>query len=294
MLGTEGHLENVGSDGALNGNGRRGNAMAKVLPKAPLVEVVFELRWALIQSQQFGPFGADPGYSSLREEFSRAAKRAGFRHVTDMQPAGVPNLGHSIDRRFYKSTGQAFPLLQIGPGIFAYNESAGYDWPKFKANCIKQVGVLLKSYPPLSSFKMSPLVMELRYIDVFDPVLEDGSPTDLFGYLTDQTNFGISRPTLPNSLNGLRKHATGRLIAEYEVEGTKETIFSMDFATGKKGDAKIFRMETKVRSTGKDVAGLNVHAHFLRRLGGWLEKAHSVTSPFFSELLGTERLARYR
>ena len=268
--------------------------MAKVLPNAPLVEVVFELRWALATSEQTSPLGVDPGYSLLKEEFSHAIKRSGFRHHRNMQPSEFPILGHSVDRRFFRSPEQAFPLVQIGPGIFAYNESADYSWTNFKANCLKHVDSLLKCYPTLSSFKLAPALLELRYVDSFEHTLPNGKPANFFEYMHTQTNFGVSIPTMPAKLKGIQDDPTGRLIAEYALKGKKETAFTVDFASGQRKGAKILRMETKVRSLGKDLPSLSNRTAFKKKAGQWLEQAHSVISPFFIELLGPQRLARYK
>ncbi len=267
--------------------------MAEVLPNAPLIEVVFELRWALSGSGPIEPMRTDPGYPILREEFSRAVKKLGFRHTMDMNPQGF-SLGHFIDRRFYLSETQPFPLVQIGHGIFATNESAGYKWTKFKASCLKHVRMLIDSYPRMTSFRIMPSLIELRYIDVFPAKSEKGKARDIFTFLKDDTNLGISRPSLMEGLETLQSLYSGRIIAEYRVKKAKATIFVLDFASAKSGTKKGVRMVSKVQSVGKDVPSLKSKPKFVKNVSEWLERAHLITSPFFQQLIKPELLRKFQ
>lgn len=267
--------------------------MAEVLPNAPLIEVVFELRWALSGSGPIEQMRTDPGYPILREEFSRAVKKLGFRHTMDMNPEGF-SFGHFIDRRFYLSETQPFPLVQIGHGIFATNESAGYKWTKFKASCLKHLRMLINSYPRMTSFSMMPSLIELRYINAFPAESEKGKPRDIFTFLEDDTNLGISRPSLMERLEPLQSLSGGRIIAEYRVKKAKATIFALNFASAKTDTKKIIRMESKVRSDGKDVPRLKSKPEFVKDVSEWLERAHLITSPFFHHLIKPELLAKFQ
>ncbi len=267
--------------------------MAEVLPNAPLIEVVFELRWDLPGSGPMGPLRTDPGYPILREEFSRAVKKLGFRHTKDMQPQGF-SFGHSIGRRFYLSEKQTFPLVQIGHGIFATNESAGYEWTKFKASCLKHVRILIDSYPRMTSFSMMPSLIELRYINVFPAKSEKGKTRDIFAFLEDDTNLGISRPSLMEGLETLQSFNGGRITAEYRVKKAKATIFVLDFASVKSGTKEGIRMVSKVQSVGKDVPSLKSEPKFVKNVSEWLERAHLITSPFFQHLIKPELLRKFQ
>jgi len=103
-------------------------AAKEVLPKAPMVEVVFELRWKL----QTGPKGevmvlqSDPGLVPLVDRFSKRMKQIGFSYQRDMSHP-LQTGPHGVARRFSKSADLPFPLQQIGPGIFASNEDATQD-----------------------------------------------------------------------------------------------------------------------------------------------------------------------
>src|SRR5262245_8926214 len=145
---------------------------APTLPNAPLVEAVFEFRWALAGPQELPPIvRTDPAYWATRDEFTIKARKMGFGTTREMAgPQEVPG-GHTVGRRFYIAEGQEFPLLQIGPGIFASNQSAEYEWQGFKKQTLRGLDALLTSYPSLPSISMTPTYLELRYIDAFDASL---------------------------------------------------------------------------------------------------------------------------
>src|ERR1044072_977127 len=94
------------------------------LPKAPLAEVVFELRWKLP-----GPVDApalmksDPGLLPLLDPFTAGMKKIGFRSFKDIAPP-LQTAGYGVARRYFKAAEQTFPIMQIGHGIFASNESS--------------------------------------------------------------------------------------------------------------------------------------------------------------------------
>lgn len=104
--------------------------MANTLPNAPLVEVVLEVRWALLGEPLIlsGPenLRTDPGYAYLVEKFAVAAKKLGYTRRSEIktdQPIGP--IGYSVQHRFHKSDDVMLPIFQIGPGIWSHNDSAG-------------------------------------------------------------------------------------------------------------------------------------------------------------------------
>ena len=108
----------------------------KRLPKAPLTEVVFELRWKLLGDERAPALQySDPGLLPLVEDFSGRIRKSGYRDFTDFG-SPVQVAAYSIARRYFKKAGQPFPIMQVGPGIFATNESSQYDWETFKGQVL--------------------------------------------------------------------------------------------------------------------------------------------------------------
>jgi uncharacterized protein (TIGR04255 family) len=260
---------------------RRANGKDTQLPSAPLSEVVFELRWQL----QPGPFMLfDPLLMPLLASFSAAMERTGFSSIQDVvhpQQAG----SYGVARRFRKSTESPYPLMQIGPGIFAANESAQYTWKSYKQQVLDGAKALFASYPASLGFPLHPNYLELRYVDVFDnAVLEH---TSLFDFIETATSLHVK---LPNELINPKLFwgdATGRFALQRALRGKKDTNFSIDIVPGQTTDTKknVIQLTSKVMSTGVGVPVVTNTRAFLVQLGRWLEFAHSVTSPFFKEFI---------
>ena len=74
----------------------------------------------------------------------------------------------------------------------------------------------------------------------------------------------------------------------------KATIFALNFTSAKTDTKKLIRMESKVRSDGKDVPRLKSKPEFVKDVSEWLERAHSITSPFFQHLIKPELLRKFQ
>ncbi len=146
----------------------------------------------------------------------------------------------------------------------------------------------------MTSFRMMPSMIELRYIDVFPAESKKRKKHDMFTFLEVDTNLGISRPSLMEGLETLQSFNGGRITAEYRVKKAKATIFVLDFASVTSGTKEGIRMVSKVQSVGKDVPSLKSKPEFVKDVSGWLERAHSITSPFFQHLIKPELLRKFQ
>jgi uncharacterized protein (TIGR04255 family) len=93
-------------------------------------------------------------------------KKIGFGTTKDMSHP-LQTGPHGVVRRFYKAADKPFPIMQIGSGIFASNESSEYEWRSFKSQVTRGLRTLLKVYPKLDFFTLRPSHLELRYVDIF-------------------------------------------------------------------------------------------------------------------------------
>jgi uncharacterized protein (TIGR04255 family) len=164
------------------------------LPKAPLVEAVFELRWQLQEGPPSQPaLHADPGLLPLMDAFTRRMKTARYATVRDfVHPLAAGPYG--VVRRFFLAPEKPFPIMQIGPGIFAANDGPLYSWKDFKSQIKAGVKSLLMSYPSLDFFALRPISLELRYVDVFD---KSSLPkAALLHFLSSATTLKIELPSV--------------------------------------------------------------------------------------------------
>ncbi len=255
------------------------------LPNAPLAEVVFEMRWKL---QGNAPFLTDPGILPLTAAFTPRAAKLGFSTFKDMARAEEV-IGHQVTRRYFTAPDVSFPLVQIGPGVFASNQSAEYSWPAFKSQTLRALKIFFDSYPKLKGFPFEPIHMELRYIDVFDDSLL--GTLDLLEFANRGTAMAIN---IPDSLFDKKLFTgsfDGRLLIQKELKNGSN--FLIDFASGLRAPAeRILRLESKVIAQA-NVPKFRGASKFMPVAEKWLSDAHDVTSPFFKSFLTSEVMDKF-
>lgn len=271
---------------------KKGTPAASKLPKAPLVEAVFELRWALqgaagtpVQLQH------DPGFLQTQEAFTKRAAKLGFPATRDMASPQDLVGGYGISRRYYLAPDKEFPILQIGPGIFATNQSSEYDWPSFKKQVISGVTAVLGSYPSLQSFPLTPTHLELRYVDAFDESLV--GTTDILKFLEAGTEMRVTSPQLLSDRSVFENDTKGRILLGRDAKKWKSSHFTVDVGSGRRMGEEIIRLESKVVTVRDGVPKLRKQKLFLAEVEKWLEFAHNITSPFFVRFVGTAAMKKF-
>lgn len=93
------------------------------LANKPLVEAVFELRWALKKN---GPLTSDPGFQLFQGRYYDRIKET-FPFAKSLPAAEVPEAmtGHTVRQQF-RASEEGWPVTQIGPGILTVNETVAY------------------------------------------------------------------------------------------------------------------------------------------------------------------------
>src|SRR5262249_46485067 len=121
------------------------------LAKKPLVEAIFELRWAL-QTQQGGQ-AIDPGFQIFLGRFYDKVS-VDFPESENLDAALIPEMmiPYVVRNRFRK-TKNGWPLVQVGSGILSVNDTEGYDWLTFRPMLRNTIQILLETYP----VKIAPL-----------------------------------------------------------------------------------------------------------------------------------------
>ena len=268
---------------------KAGSAQSTLLPNAPLTEVVFEFQWQLLGGVEVpGPFRMDPGFHMLAEKFSAAVTKLGFKHSKKMS-ADSTSVGYSIDRRYYRSENQPFPILQIGPGIFAANESSGYEWSAYREMCLSGLKSLLSAYPQMDSFKIQPNYLELRYIDTFDADLVDGK--DFLGFLNENTTVQIDHPELDSA--SLEAVSAGQLALNFRTKLPKDGTFTMLIGNAKRDGIPSILMQTKVVSKGDVVSAGKTATDQINFVRKWLNESHAVTSSYFKGFIQSNLMQKF-
>jgi uncharacterized protein (TIGR04255 family) len=245
----------------------------ELLANKPLIEAIFELRWRLEKTGDPSG-GRDPGFKILLGRFFDNARSA-YPTLVDLPATQVPEemLPHVV-RHQLRTAENAWPLLQLGPGILTANETAGYSWESFKPRLSEAIGVLFASYPK-DIFDFAPTHVVLRYLNAMRFDFEkDATLTFLRNNL--HTNVTLD-PQLANTVQDLSQPRGLNLSLTFpmkEVVG----VCGLSFSTGRSADAPALIWQLDAQARGTDVP-LSEAA-----LDDWLENAHTVIERWFLTL----------
>jgi uncharacterized protein (TIGR04255 family) len=261
------------------------------LPKAPLVEVVFELRWRLKGSPGIPPqLYSDPGLLVLAHNFSQRAGKLGFGERQALAPPEQVG-AYGVLYRYRKKDAPEFPLLQIGPGIFAANHGPQYEWQEFRSLVLDGLRALLRSYPRLPGYPLEPIHLELRYLDIFDRSLLD--TPDIVAFINRGTTMRIDVPAFLQDRGRFVDDFHARLSFSRSAEAWKNAKFSIDLGTVLGKDQNAFRLETKVTTDGGGLPNLGTHTKYVGNIAEWLDFARGLTSPFFKDFIDKNLMAQF-
>lgn len=238
------------------------------LPRAPLQEVIFEVKWEL-QLDDITKAFRDPEFQFAQGKFQNAVA-AKFPVYKNKVPEDIPTqfLGHKTVHQFWKKE-NTWPVLQLGPGILTVNDTeTNYEWEKTYLPLIKEtLGLLNDSYHTSLNF----ISYSLKYIDV---VHRKDYPLDGWeGFINQNFNFQFSNSfKVPGELNGFR----------FDQSFTTPDAGSLEIKLSNGKNQKkedIFVWQTAVsENKTTDQEGL------LK----WLENAHLHTSNTFKEICKEE------
>lgn len=243
------------------------------LANKPLVEAIFELRWALKESEQGLP-PQDPGFRIALGRYYDCV-RATYPVLQDLPTAQVPeNMTAYAVRHQFRAEKNKWPLTQLGPGILTVNDTAGYTWTNFRPRLLGAIEALFKSYPgDIAAFK--PVGVRLRYIDAIPYKPKEMDPVQ---FLSELLHMQISvepllfeDPTNPDAPVRANLNLTFPL-----KEPVGEGI--LGFATGARDGRPSIVLETVVRSDGDDVP------KEADDFETWLSQAHGIVDKWFFTL----------
>jgi uncharacterized protein (TIGR04255 family) len=239
--------------------------MAK-LSKAPLQEVLFEVKWDLEQGIQ--GITTDPGFALAQGKFQEKV-RARFPHFVRKTPPWASELvfPYQVINQHWASE-QEWPVVQLGPGILAVNDTElNYEW---ESNFLPMVQFVLHALKESYDTPLDIQFAGLRYIDA-----------------VKMNNYG--KDLTP--LEFVNQHFNIELKRNYYVGGAScglhfEEVVDMDNQT----KLKIAINSGKYRRTDNDAiiwqTSLEKHSSFdLEQLLSWLEEAHTVSSSLFKSML---------
>lgn len=130
------------------------------LSEAPLIEVIFELRWNSTTTESLTKYQYIHGdlYSEIKDS---------YKYRESLIPNEIPSevYVNMVAHRFRKSQNE-YPIIQIGPGVLTVNTIDDiYVWENFENEILNVVDKFLKVYPFQKSVTVQPI---LQYIDFLE------------------------------------------------------------------------------------------------------------------------------
>lgn len=248
---------------------------------APLIEVIFELRWGKFIKDESN---AKLGIQFTQEEnqlffgqFKSIAESKGFRHIERINSKIVNPLPHVVTYRFRKLP-NTWPCYQIGLGIFTVNQVVEeYDWNSFKNSCLSGIELLDDGHPlGLEGLSQQKIGTQLQYQDAFTFSEDEGSTE----FLKTKLNIGFETPqgfiendNFLSEVNGIQ------FSFDIHVKEPKG-ILNITAQEGLINNDPGIILNTILRSSDSDTPELTEHG-----IGEWLHKGHAVQKYAFESLI---------
>jgi uncharacterized protein (TIGR04255 family) len=223
----------------------------------------------------------DPHFGAFADEFSRLAKEAGFGSHERLLPESVPLelvAGHPV-MRFRRKPG-AWPLFQIGPGLFTANIVPPYEgWRAFRYVLREGLGYLFDAYPFHERYlKLNHIA--LRYIDGF---AEEHGYSNFNEFLSNDLQISVNFPTLILDQFASSQNAYFTNIETViELKTPELSIGTLKFARGTKDTREALIGELTVRREQ------SIEDKKIDFLSDWFDIAHHTLRSWFDILSGEE------
>jgi|SRR5690606_10833617 len=226
------------------------------LKNAPLLEVIFELRWDMEDSDWMT-------YPYLHGDIYRhMQKKYPVRSL--LMPPDVPReiLIGKVQYRFQSAKG--YPLFQLGPGILTFNATdKEYEWSKYS----ESINDLLNCFFDVNNHDKKGYRPSLNYYD-FLPL--NFSQENVLDYVSRYLNIKMKQNAAVFDENPL--HFNFGIIYKIDL-GT----LNLRIDSGAKND----------HESGL-ILQIQLHAenglHNKKSIAEWLERAHDFSSRFFKDL----------
>lgn len=228
------------------------------LPKAPLLEVIFEINWDVINNQDIvrSQFLHGDLYSVLKTDYP-------IRE--NLFPTEVPFdiMKNLVMFRFRKKSG--YPLVQIGPGILTLNTTdETYYWDKFSEEISRVTKSLSDVLPEINQTN---LFLSLTYLDFFE--INDEN-LNLIEFINKNFNLNINQTFTENPItNEINLTFTYKINENNLILNLRNGIIN--------NNEKGLVLQTKLVSLKKKYTSVEQLI--------WLNYAHEICSDIFKKII---------
>lgn len=244
---------------------------------APLVEVIFEIRWGSPSRPDEGviQFDFDEEEITLFAGLFRANAEDKYPHYRKVNEALPMNVPHGVKHQFWTGENK-WPCLQVGLGIMTANlTNDDYSWDLFKQTCMAGLGFLDKAHHK-GLDNLPAIGVELRYQDGF--LLADQETDDDFVKNKAQITFDTPPDFLESDLleSVVSDHHVVFSVPVVTPKGELINKLDRGLINGKPG----FIQSTTLRSADALKPEISMDA-----LDLWLEAAHAVQQHAYKTLI---------
>ncbi len=243
--------------------------MGQVLPKKPLIEAIFELKWDL--PVQNNGIQIDPNYNFLVGLYYEKIKNEFPVRVdlpTSLAPVDI--FPYTVQFQFRKKE-NSWPLTQIGPGILTINDTDSYSWDNnFKKNCLNVIQEFYQSYPSKESLKI--IELQLKYINAVE---FDYKNNDIYKFLKENLNLNIELPKKILADKFIVANPFGYFFHFILPISSPKGAIVYRIAKGKKNDKDAIIIEILINSKNEDIVTYQLP------YSEWLEEAHQQAEKSF-------------
>ena len=229
------------------------------LSNAPLLEVIFEIKWDIETKDDIVDFQYLHGdlYSNIKEYYP---------YRESLVPPEIPLetfKGNPVYR--FRKEKSGYPLIQVGPGLISINIlDDTYYWEVFRDSIEYILDVLNNIYHKYSNFKITPA---LTYIDFFE---YHGFETPL-SFINQNLELEINDHFMRDFDTNL---ADINLSFNYDAGGNVISISLRDAIVNDKKNG--LACNTKIQGR-KKVYGSN-------QIAKWIDDAHGLSSKIFKSI----------
>lgn len=260
-----------------------GRAMTRVVLKnKPLIEALFELRWALPEETPEASEPATDFILLIGRMYERVKERYPF--LERLPIADMPvELASFIPHYRFRVGENRWPLMQLGPGIVTFNDTEGYGWDNgFRAGIAHLLDALFAVSGPSELPAVQTVV--LRYID---GLRFDAQAENMLDFLRDQMKMTVALDPALFVDTGIVPFPE-TLDVRLSFPSTSPTgRVSLRFARGNISGDDALIWETTFETTGE-------HAPQSRDdILMWADSAHTITSDWFFKIIEGELQRRF-
>lgn len=257
------------------------------LARAPLVEVITELRWGRATRTPDGKISftfSEDDTTFFVGKFHSVAKERGFSTVerANVFLQGAP---HVVTHRF-RNAPNTWPCYQVGIGTMTMNQvNEGYKWESYKQTVLSGLEMLDKAHP--SGLEKLPRIgVDLKYQDGF--LFEENETPGEF--LQKKLNFGFEIPQQVLTNEALRSPKVTANNIGFELALQKPLgILAVSLNQVLLHNKPAFLMETSVRSIE------SMCPEFTRKaMEAWLEEAHNVQRMAFQSFINSAYMKSFK